>query len=157
MKNKAFTLIELLVAVLIIGILAAIAVPQYQKAVLRSHFAQMRVAVKAIADAQVAYYLANGKYSTDFTELSLDIGKISSNSSRDVWMGKTRCHLDSDTQFTCHFGYSKLLIQTFILGKDIRRHSCCVYPADNFKGEELCQEFKNKTTWNDFCGGCHCY
>ena len=69
-----FTLIELLVVVLIIGILAAVALPQYQKAVYKSRYATLKNMTKSIADAQTAYYLANNTYATDFNELSIDTG-----------------------------------------------------------------------------------
>ena len=71
MKNQAFTLIELLVVVLIIGILAAIAVPQNQRAVNKSKMSQAFITLKAIDDAQKVYYLANGKYSTKLANLDI--------------------------------------------------------------------------------------
>ena len=71
MKNRAFTLIELLVVVLIIGILSAIALPQYKKAVWKSRFATVKALTKSIADAEEIYYLANNKYTTDWEELDM--------------------------------------------------------------------------------------
>ena len=67
-----FTLIELLVVVLIIGILAAIALPKYQKAVDRSRWTPMLQMERTISRAQEIYYMANGKYASNFEELGLD-------------------------------------------------------------------------------------
>ncbi len=72
-NNGGFTLIELLVVVLIIGILAAIVVPQYQKAVYKSRYATLKNLAESIWQAQQAYHLANGHYATTFAELDIDL------------------------------------------------------------------------------------
>ena len=73
MKNKAFTLIELLVVVLIIGILAAIAVPKYQFAVAKSKFSILKDATTALKNAQEIYYLQNGTYANRFDLLDINL------------------------------------------------------------------------------------
>ncbi len=71
--SSAFTLIELLVVVLIIGILAAVALPQYQKAVWKSRNAQLKTLVSSVGKAQQAYRMSNGNFTNRFDELSIDL------------------------------------------------------------------------------------
>lgn len=76
MEKRGFTLIELLVVVLIIGILSAIALPQYQRAVEKARVSEVLTNNKAMENALDLYVLENGYpttekvYIKDFVELS---------------------------------------------------------------------------------------
>ena len=71
--QKGFTLIELLVVVLIIAILSAVALPQYEAAVAKSRYTQLITGADMLKKANQIYYLANGQYTMNLNDLDLSL------------------------------------------------------------------------------------
>jgi len=71
-NSMGFTLIELLVVVLIIGILASVALPQYQFSVDKTRAMTHYQNIQAIIKTEQVYKMANGNYTGDFELLDVD-------------------------------------------------------------------------------------
>lgn len=73
-RSKAgFTLIELLIVVLIIGILAAIAIPKFQNSKGKAYASTLKADLRNLATAQEAYFYENSIYSTTTSALLLSV------------------------------------------------------------------------------------
>jgi len=68
-EKKGFTLIELMIVVAIIGILAAIAIPNFLKYQAKSKQSEAKTNLKGIFTAEIAYFGEQNKYSPNFTEI----------------------------------------------------------------------------------------
>ena len=148
LKRKGFTLIEMLVVVLIIGIIAAIAFPQYQLAVLKSRYTQLMVMADAIRQAQDVYYLAHGKYSLKINDLDITIpGDCNlSDSGGIIVCPKFRCVIYDGTDNTdisglvyCNTLKGTIYYMIYPLRSNTKRY--CTVSPDSDLSKKVCESF----------------
>ena len=142
MNKKGFTLLELLVVVLIIGILAAIALPQYKKAVLKSKFATIKDEVRVIYEAEQRYYLVNDRYTTNWNDLDIQVNN--NNCTINAPYSYILCSL-KDKQ-------NKVILQYLVITQTQQRR-CDAWPGDrNSLTNQICQIETGKNTPYQQCG-----
>ncbi len=150
-KRKGFTLIEMLVVVLIIAVLAAIAFPKYQLAVLKTRYTQLMVLANALHKAQDAYYLATGKYALKINDLDITIpGDCTlSDSGGTLYCPKFKCivydgwvHSETLGSVYCTMpiqGNQAIYYMLVQLRRNTKRY-CMVTPNSDL-GKKVCESF----------------
>ncbi|WP_458402013.1 type IV pilin protein [Candidatus Avelusimicrobium sp.] len=151
---KGFTLIELLVVVLIIGILSAVALPQYNRAVDRSRASELYVVANDMRKAMEIYYLANG-----------DAGNIALQD-LEVGYNLTNCHPVGSSNVCYINGY--LWIEQSGTNWTIRRSNPSFgiggvrdhldfCSSDNQRGENVCKMLTGKSSPDETSGSMKVY
>jgi len=164
MKHKnlksGFTLLELLVVVLIIGILAAVALPQYKYAVAKAKFIQLKTASKAILESQRRYMLLHNEKSLDLSALDIDIeggtyaNNIHHNDRINFDWGACMLAGSNDNLYMIACYLNRFGI-TYYINFNSEQKTCCAYAESGKVGKKLCQaEFPNATgvPSNGWCG-----
>jgi len=156
--EKGFTLIELLVVVLIIGILSAVALPQYENAVLKSRAAGLLANMKTIRQAAEVYYMANGGYPVSFSELDVSFageesrGGEEKNSSNIVLSDGTYYRLDQDGYIGGYWPKYRLTFNYWYTGMWGVKQGCFLLRADTDKLKKLGRSmgrFTQTTSYGD--------
>lgn len=70
--KKGFTLIEVLIVVLIIGVLAGVALPQYKKSKEKAEAVELQILVKTLHESQQRYYMVHNTFAKSFDDLDMD-------------------------------------------------------------------------------------
>ena len=137
-RRSGFTLIELLVVVLIIGILAAVALPQYTKAVNRARADEALTNLKSLATAQKVYLMTNGTYTNKLSELDFSIPIKSVNGREHGVTSYYDIYCEKDTSEFCQASsrLADLPSMEYLLGNDT---FWCICPEEgNSKRCETC-------------------
>ncbi len=150
-SSKGFTLLELLVVVLIIGILAGIALPQYQMAVGKAKFSELKNITKSIAGAMQRYYLTNDKYPQAAKDLDVNFNITSGNESKWFYINnEISCGFWSGENETPYVTCGKEIFKTKInlyINRDTARPEICLANSldKNDKANRLCKKETGKS------------
>ena len=160
-NKQGFTLLELLVAVLIIGILAAIALPQYQLAKDKAEFAKYQSTVASLRDAYVEYVMLHGAGTKNFSDLSFTLPDDFKNS----YSGHYHNCVSNNSMFCCitkeledmnpsiECGTKNVIYieQLFNKKLETKPRKRCIAALNNTRANKLCsslgEEIGQVTSW----------
>lgn len=112
--SKGFTLIELLIVLVIIGILAAIAIPQFSATREKAYFAAMKSDVRNLAAQQELYYATNYQYTNSLADLGFVASEavtVTATATRSGWSA-VATHDALDTSEGCAIYYGDITAPT---------------------------------------------
>ncbi|WP_122082150.1 pilin [Vibrio coralliirubri] len=143
-NQKGFTLIELMIVVAVIGVLSAIAIPQYQKYVAKAEVASALATMTGIKTNVEAFAVENGEFpdgsSTNQTEA--DLGVPSSIPSGDITFTSA-----SSAAGTITFAFDSSGVSNLIAGKnfDIKRDSNGLWSCDGSTSDPVTDDLLPKS------------
>ena len=164
MNKKAFTLLELLVVILIIGILAAIALPKYQLARDKAEFAKYQAMVSSLRNAYNEYFLTHGQGTSKFDDLFLTMPSDFTQVYKDSYLRCVQnsnmfCCMSKSTDYrygSINCGKNDLSVIYSITLLDLNNtpvegRGLCLSEVDNTRANRLCNAIGTKgnkgNTW----------
>ena len=150
---KGFTLIELLVVVLIIGILAAIALPQYKMATLKAKYARAKQTASDILKAYELYYTIHDEFPTKFSDLEF-ANKFDESSLTQI---ETEYYCGINAEYNEFYCTANGFNLRYFVKYDTKKISCRTTTNTSDIYNRICQIETGKTAEQAICPNHYCY